>query len=796
MKKLRAKLRTPLPESDMIRIVKRNLRPELSHIIYSMKTYTIDQLRDECKELEKDYLRKDKYSLPQARPSQPTRRLYPVNEVFLETTTENPIDNDLMVVEEIKHKKGSENVVADTLSRIVEEILMPEDVVGFETVEFESEDYLELIKITFTKLHKELRNLWKRLVNNNNKMPPPRPRSIGAPNPNTPMSERQQMALLIQMTASSVTDNSRSSQKSKEHKKEEDFEESHITEKPETKEKPEELNSENKKDTNIDIINTSEASSSNVMKRNFSDLDEEECEDADEVKKKKRKETEVLKDIKQTGNQRIPNRVDKSFKQNNSKTSSAINKNSNTNDKDDILKNKPQDSEFDDDDSKSDSLCSGGLKVPPLKIVIPQQNCAIDSDCNGSRTGKLNTTRNPALPYVVASNTDSNDRDVSTTNTSPRDSPIKLNHTCASGDEKNSKLNEEKNLRVLRSAHRVGLSATDRNSNNSSPQIPSNSPSPASSNANDIVDNKTIQYSNNNGSPIHQNISFDHDNILNLPSPSTSSTSSSKEASASNVELHPRKRKIRSKTEEVKTNTGNNEIVLCSDTHPHDLPFTNCFQMYMNIRRQIEKKWKNAFLVKPRPPQGFNEYLLNTKNYMLQSKQNVESPDLPRNISSQMKDIYLIQQKDRLELYYRHIVEREKLCLNVEQEILRIHTKAARNMACQLLPFSACSYMKDDEVYNMLTHDQEDKEKNARYRYNGRLLLSWLQDVDDKWEKIKESMVLRHHNEAESLHAVQLMDWELALKKYELIDLERQHKIDSEHVPIVHVNDDFDLLPA
>ena len=42
-------------------------------------------------------------------------------------------------------------------------------------------------------------------------MPPPRPRGIGCstgitparPNPNTPMSERQQMALLIQMTASS-----------------------------------------------------------------------------------------------------------------------------------------------------------------------------------------------------------------------------------------------------------------------------------------------------------------------------------------------------------------------------------------------------------------------------------------------------------------------------------------------------------------------------------------------------------------------------------------------------------------
>lgn len=445
-----------------------------------------------------------------------------------------------------------------------------------------------------------------------------------------------------------------------------------------------------------------------------------------------------MKDIKQPNNQRVANRVEKSVKQNNTKSNSALNKSINTSDKDDLIKGKSLESEVDDDDSKSDPLCSGCLKVPPLKIVIPQQNCAIDSDCTGSRAGKLNATRNPALPYVVASNTDSNDRDPSTTNTSPRDSPIKLNHSCGTSDEKNSntKLNEEKNLRVLRSSHRVGLSASDRNSNNSSPQIPSNSPSPASSTANDLVDSKTV-YPNANGSPTHQNISFEHDNILNLPSPSTSSTSSSKEVLTNNVELHPRKRKIRAKTEDVKTNTGNNDIIVCSDSHPHDLPFTNCFQMYMNIRRQIEKKWKNVLLVKPRAPQGFTEYLLNTKNYVLQSTKTFEAPDIPNNISSQMKDIYLIQHRDRLELHQRHIVEREKLCLNVEQEILRIHTKAARNMACQLLPFSACSYMKDDEVYNILSHEQEDKERNARYRYNGRLLLSWLQDVDDKWEKVK-----------------------------------------------------------
>lgn len=37
----------------------------------------------------------------------------------------------------------------------------------------------------------------------------------------------------------------------------------------------------------------------------------------------------------------------------------------------------------------------------------------------------------------------------------------------------------------------------------------------------------------------------------------------------------------------------------------------------------------------------------------------------------------------------------------------------------------------------MISPEQEEKDRNARSRYNGRLFLSWLQDVDDKWEKIK-----------------------------------------------------------
>ena len=62
----------------------------------------------------------------------------------------------------------------------------------------------------------------------------------------------------------------------------------------------------------------------------------------------------------------------------------------------------------------------------------------------------------------------------------------------------------------------------------------------------------------------------------------------------------------------------------------------------------------------------------------------------------------------------------------------------------------------------------------------------------------QEQMVLRHHNEAESLNAVQKMDWEWKLKELEP-GLKNSHNsellppIDDLHFPMVHVSDDFDL---
>ena len=54
-------------------------------------------------------------------------------------------------------------------------------------------------------------------------------------------------------------------------------------------------------------------------------------------------------------------------------------------------------------------------------------------------------------------------------------------------------------------------------------------------------------------------------------------------------------------------------------------------------------------------------------------------------------------------------------------------------------------------------------------------------------------MVLRHHNEAESLNAVQKMDWEWKVNEITGVSGEGVIKVDDLHIPMVHVSDESDL---
>ncbi|XP_038216959.1 ankyrin repeat domain-containing protein 12 isoform X2 [Zerene cesonia] len=258
------------------------------------------------------------------------------------------------------------------------------------------------------------------------------------------------------------------------------------------------------------------------------------------------------------------------------------------------------------------------------------------------------------------------------------------------------------------------------------------------------------------------------------------------------VELHPRKRKIKASREShsrepSKSEHSENSIVTHNVTH------SNPYQMYIHKRKQIERRQKALFPVKPKPPKDFNKYLMNRCTYTLQNNVNPEPQvDIPVNLPQQMVKEFMSQERERTRLRIQHQVEKEKLVLAVEQEILRVHGRAERAVANQALPFSVCTILRDKEVYNVLAPDQEEKRNAQRSRCNGRQINSWLQEVDDKWEKIKEGMLRRQHTEAETLHAVQMMGWEWKLKELGLCDHKNTPKIDPAHVPQIHVSN-FDL---
>ncbi|CAH1118962.1 unnamed protein product [Phaedon cochleariae] len=426
---------------------------------------------------------------------------------------------------------------------------------------------------------------------------------------------------------------------------------------------------------------------------------------------------------------------------------------------------KPSSTDADSEDGKTD------LKVPPLKIVIPQTSNS-EQDNGAGRNGKSSSQRaHQALPYVVASssNSDANsEKDSSSTAAGNSESGLVSNK----GDEKKDA------------------------ASNSTDEVPSTAePDPPPIASTSATASAASTPSQPSAAP------------LPPPPPPPS-------AAAPPVELHPRKRKMKqSRGEGVGGAAGavggtpvappsEPQDALAADAqaqavHPHDQPITNCYQLYLNIRNQIAKRRRGLFPVQPKPPQGFKDYLMNRCTYVLAGTAPT-TPNVahPPTLPQQMKELFTEQEKERYRLRTQHVIEKEKLVLSVEQEILRVHGRAARALANQSLPFSVCTILRDEEVYNLITPEQEEKDRNARSRYNGRLFLSWLQDVDDKWEKIKEGMLLRHHNEAESLHAVQKMDWEWKMKELSLCDRKITPKIEEAHVPMVHVSDDFDLLPA
>lgn len=114
-----------------------------------------------------------------------------------------------------------------------------------------------------------------------------------------------------------------------------------------------------------------------------------------------------------------------------------------------------------------------GPKVPPLKIVIPQQSGAEPEQ--GNRNGKNSTSRHhQALPYVVSSNSNDSEKDT------PRSRSVSPTDSVKSDEKKEGVLSSEDqkaslhHQRVLRSAHRSGPGGNGESRSSENPQTPRN----------------------------------------------------------------------------------------------------------------------------------------------------------------------------------------------------------------------------------------------------------------------------------------------------------------------------------
>uniref|UniRef100_A0A803V3D9 Ankyrin repeat domain 12 n=1 Tax=Ficedula albicollis TaxID=59894 RepID=A0A803V3D9_FICAL len=279
---------------------------------------------------------------------------------------------------------------------------------------------------------------------------------------------------------------------------------------------------------------------------------------------------------------------------------------------------------------------------------------------------------------------------------------------------------------------------------------------------------------------------------------------------------HPRKRKVSRVPQPVQANPSllqakektQQSLAAIVDSlkleeiQPYSSERANPYFEYLHIRKKIEEKRKLLCSVIPQAPQYYDEYVTFNGSYLLDgnplSKICIPTITPPPSLSDPLKELFKQQEVVRMKLRLQHSIEREKLIVSNEQEVLRVHYRAARTLANQTLPFSACTVLLDAEVYNVpLDAQTDDSKTSVRDRFNARQFMSWLQDVDDKFDKLKTCLLMRQQHEAAALNAVQRLEWQLKLQEldpatYKSISI---YEIQEFYVPLVDVNDDFELTP-
>ncbi|CAF1049365.1 unnamed protein product [Rotaria sordida] len=287
--------------------------------------------------------------------------------------------------------------------------------------------------------------------------------------------------------------------------------------------------------------------------------------------------------------------------------------------------------------------------------------------------------------------------------------------------------------------------------------------------------------------------------------------------------LPPNKRRLRERNTAI-LNSPDTSTTINSSSTEENIPIEsttrnmpiNCIKKFLEIRQQIEKRHETMLhdFVQPKVPKDFAETLMAKKNYLIApsyksfsittpASLGIKRLNPPLDLDSHLSDVFSRQEDERYRMKLRHQVERDKLILSHEQEILRLYGNATRLSIHQDIPLSYCSLLKDNEVYNnpiiqertssFINNDYTNTElgKRGKNRWNGRSFIKWLEDSNLKYKRLSCEINQRQHLEANTLYSMQRMVWLKHLPK-ETSSSGRIHTLLSEHyLPKVEINNNF-----
>ncbi|CAF2607013.1 unnamed protein product [Rotaria sp. Silwood2] len=316
---------------------------------------------------------------------------------------------------------------------------------------------------------------------------------------------------------------------------------------------------------------------------------------------------------------------------------------------------------------------------------------------------------------------------------------------------------------------------------------------------------------------------------------STSSSTINNKQSHTNADLDslpPNKRRLRERNTGI-TNTSmpslttdasnNSNSTSNTDNSPSESMTTreipiNSIKQFLEIRQQIDKRHEtmlNEFVL-PKVPKDFSDTTMAKKSYLIASSCSSYSTTTPASIGikrllaphdldAHLADVFTKQEDERYKMKLRHQVERDKLILSHEQEVLRLCGNATRSSHNQDTPFSYCSLLKDNEVYNdpskqlpekFINNDCTNTELNKRgkHRWNGRSFIKWLEDSNLKYKRLSCELNERQRLEADTLYSIQRMVWLKHLPK-ESANLSSSGRMSSllteRYLPKVEINPNF-----